>query len=100
MLLAAYQMCWALWYGTAEEKCPRPICAFGATIGAAICAEQSSANSQADYVCHNARHKTLLGGEISLKLAGLFAERREAVTHRKGRHAGEVLNGGSERLNG
>lgn len=60
MLLAAYQMCWALWYGTADEKLSMSHLCFAATIGAAICAEQSSANSQLDYMCHNVRHKTLL----------------------------------------
>lgn len=75
MLLAAYQMCWAPWYGTADEKLSTSHLCFAATIGAAICAEQSSANSQADYMCHNVRHKTLLG-KITEKLAGLFDERR------------------------
>ena len=59
MLLAAYQMCWALWYGTADEKLSMSHLCFDATIGAAICAEQSSANSQVDYMCHNVRHKAL-----------------------------------------
>ncbi len=78
MLLAAYQMCWALWYGTADEKLSTSHLCFAATIGAAICAEQSSANSQADYMCHNVRHKTLLG-KITQKLAGLFDERRGRI---------------------
>lgn len=75
MLLAAYQMCWALWYGTADEKLSTSHLCFAATIGAAICAEQSSANSQADYMCHTARHKTVLG-KITHTLAGLSDERR------------------------
>lgn len=62
MLLAAYQMCWALWYGTADEKLSTSHLCFAATIGAAICAEQSSANSQPDYMCHNVRHKNSGGG--------------------------------------
>lgn len=62
MLLAAYQMCWALWYGTANEKLSTSHLCFAATIGAAICAEQSSANSQPDYMCHNVRHKNNGGG--------------------------------------
>lgn len=70
MLLAAYQMCWALWYGTADDKLSTSHLCFAVTIGAAICAEQSSANNQADYMCHNVRHKTLLV-EITQNLAGL-----------------------------
>lgn len=62
MLLAAYQMCWALWYGTADEKLSTSHLCFAATIGAAICAEQSSANSQPDYMGHNVRHKNSGGG--------------------------------------
>lgn len=97
MLLAAYQMCWALWYGTADEKLSTSHLCFAATIGAAICVEQSSANSQADYLRHNVRHKTL-PEKIAQKLAGLFDERRE-----RGHLAsndwglGEVMSGGRER---
>ena len=68
MLLSAYQMCWALWYGTADEKLSTSHLCFAATIGAAIRAEQSSANSQADYMCHNARHRKRCREE----LAGLY----------------------------
>lgn len=82
MLLAAYQMCWAPWYGTADEKLSTSHLCFAGTIGAAICAEQSSANSQPDYMCHNVRRKTLLG-KITQELAGLFDERRESPFSRK-----------------
>lgn len=91
MLLAAYQMCWALWYGTADEKLSTSHLCFAATIGAAICAEQSSANSQPDYMCHNMTHKTLLG-KITQKLAGLFDDRRGRLFSRKGQDVGEVIN--------
>lgn len=58
------------------KNCPRPICACAATIGAAICAEQSSANSQADYTCHNVmRIKAPLVG-IAQRLSGLLGGRR------------------------
>lgn len=84
-------MCWALWYGTADEKLSTSHLCFAATIGAAICAEQSSANSQPDYTYHNVRHKTLLG-KITQKLAGLFDERRGRPFSSKGQDVGEIMN--------
>lgn len=68
-------MCWALWYGTADEKLSTSHLCFAVTIGAAICAEQSSANSQADYMCHNVRHK-IPPVEVLQTLAGLLDRRR------------------------
>lgn len=59
MLVAAYQMCWALWYGTADEKLSTSHLCFPVTISAAICAEQSTASSRLDYTCQKVRSKTL-----------------------------------------
>lgn len=60
MPLAAYQMCRAPWHGTADEKLPASHLCRAASVSAAICVEQSSANSPPDYMCHDVRCATLV----------------------------------------
>lgn len=55
--------CVGLWYGTADEKVSTSHLCFSVTIGAAISAEQSGANIQADHMCHRIMQKTLLKEE-------------------------------------
>lgn len=53
--------CVGLWYGTdADEKVSTSHLCFSVTIGAAISAEQSGANIQADHMCHRMMQRTLL----------------------------------------
>lgn len=55
--------CVGLWYGTADEKVSTSHLCFSVTIGAAISAEQSGANIQADHMCHRVMQITLLEEE-------------------------------------